>query len=77
MVEKCLSCRFWFGKVDTSDIFNIIYKDGPCKRYPYQVYKNSDDWCGEFNLKNPKPEDMFKMKSTEPKIIPKKDLNYD
>lgn len=37
--DTCNQCNYW----QLNSVERRV-----CKRYPEQIYKNPDDWCGEF-----------------------------
>lgn len=39
MTEQCDNCRYW--KHEAADY-------GTCRRFPTHVFKQEDDWCGEW-----------------------------
>ena len=53
----CKECIFWAGNescpTDNSTVDNTVLR-ADCRRFPEYQDRHEDDWCGEFQPKEPK-----------------------
>lgn len=44
-LKMCSNCSYWADDMDGDD-------HGTCSRYPYEMLKHRDEWCGEWTEEN-------------------------